>query len=135
MAPGSISGAVARSSFMVVMPIVVIFLTGEHRQYQGTSGVFGPVRVNRPLIRCHANRDRTAGWGAWELTARFAYLDFQDSDTPRGPTGQLVGLRLPESTFGVNWYLADHLRLMFNYSYALPNEPNTGTSVTNIFAT
>ena len=38
-----------------------------------------------------------------------------------------------ESTFGVNWYLADHLRLMFNYSYAIPDEPNTGTSVANIF--
>jgi phosphate-selective porin OprO/OprP len=42
---------------------------------------------------------------------------------------------LPESTFGVNWYLADHLRLMFNYSYALPDDPNTGTSAANIFAT
>jgi len=42
---------------------------------------------------------------------------------------------LPESTFGVNWYLADHLRPMFNYSYALPDDPNTGTSAANIFAT
>jgi len=110
------------------------FLTGEHRTYVGTSGVFGPIRVNRPLIRCHASRDRPAGWGALELTARFAYLDFQDSDTLRGPAGQLVGIRLAESTFGVNWYLADHLRLMFNYSYAIPEEPNTGTSVASIFA-
>jgi phosphate-selective porin OprO/OprP len=109
------------------------FLTGEHRNYLST-GVFGPVRVNRPLICCHSTCDRPAGWGALELTARFAYLDFQDSDTPTGTAGQFVGIRLPESTFGVNWYLADHLRRMFNYSYALPDEPNTGTSVANIFA-
>lgn len=109
------------------------FLTGEHRTYQGTSGVFGAVKVNRPLLRCHANCDRPPGWGAWEVTARFAYLDLQDSDTPLVTSGQLVGLRLMEPTFGVNWYLADHLRLMFNYSYAVFDEPNTGTSVTNIF--
>jgi phosphate-selective porin OprO/OprP len=111
------------------------FITGEHREYLQSSGTFGPVQVNRPVIGgCHASRDRPAGWGAWELTARFAYLDFEDPDTPRGPAGQSVGLRLPQSTLGVNWYLADHVRLMFNYSYALPDEPNTGTSVANIFA-
>jgi len=110
------------------------FLTGEHRPYQGASGTFGPIRVNRPLLGCHATPDRPAGWGAWELAARFSYLDFRDSDTPRGPTGQLVGLRLPDFTFGVNWYLADHLRLMFNYAYVLPDGPNTGTSAANVFA-
>jgi phosphate-selective porin OprO/OprP len=110
------------------------FLTGEHRRYQNTSGVFGPVQVNRPLIRCDANQDRPLGWGAWEVTARFAYLDFVDADTPRSPSGQRVGLLLPESTFGVNWYLVDHARLMFNYSCALPEEPNTGTSVANVFS-
>lgn len=111
------------------------FLTGENRPYQQTSGTFGAVRVERPLIRCHANRDRPLGWGAWELTGRFAYLDLQDSNTPAGPAGQALGMRLPQSTLGVNWYLADHVRLMFNYSYALPDEQNTGTSVANIFST
>jgi phosphate-selective porin OprO/OprP len=109
------------------------FLTGEHRRYL-SSGIFGPVRVNRPLIRCHAACDRPAGWGALELTARFAYLDFHDSDVPISPSGQFVGIRLPEATFGANWYLADHLRIMFNYSYALPDEPNTGRSAANLFA-
>jgi phosphate-selective porin OprO/OprP len=112
-----------------------VFITGEHRQYQSSSGAFGPVRVNRPLLRFHSDPDRPTGWGAWELTARFAYLDFEDSDTPTGPGGQFVGIGLSESTFGVNWYLADHVRLMFNYSYAVPDEPNAGTSVANIFAT
>jgi phosphate-selective porin len=48
--------------------------------------------------------------------------------------GELIGIRLPEATFGINWYLTDHMRLMFNYTYAVPQEPNTGTSVANIFA-
>jgi phosphate-selective porin OprO/OprP len=107
------------------------FVTGEHREYLGSSGTFGPVSVKRPVFRCHGGENRSPGWGAWELTARMAYLDFEDADTPSGAAGQAVGLRLPQSTFGVNWYL---VRLMFNYSYALPDEPNTGTSATNIFA-
>jgi phosphate-selective porin OprO and OprP len=111
------------------------FISGEHREYLGQGGVFGPVRVGRPVIRGPAGRGRELGWGAWELTARFAYLDFFDPNTPLGPAGQLVGIRLPQSTFGVNWYLADHLRIMLNYSYAMPDEPNTGTSAANIFAT
>jgi phosphate-selective porin OprO/OprP len=109
------------------------FLTGEHRQYQVASGTFGPIKVNQPWIRTRANQDRPIGWGAWELTSRFAYLDFRDPDEPTGPVGQLVGIRLPEATLGVNWYLADHLRLMFNYSCAVPDEPNTGSSVAHIF--
>ncbi|WP_425619053.1 OprO/OprP family phosphate-selective porin [Anatilimnocola sp. NA78] len=110
------------------------FITGEHRPYQETNGVFGPVRVNRPLFRGPANCERECGWGAWELTARFAYLDVQDADTPLGPGGQFVGIRLPEFTFGANWYLTDNVRLMANYSLAIPEEPNTGSSVAHLFA-
>jgi len=41
---------------------------------------------------------------------------------------------MPQATFGANWYLADQLRLMFDYTYAVPDEPNTGTSAANVFA-
>jgi len=110
------------------------FITGEHRSYDTSSGTLGAIRVNRPFFHGLADRDRPLGWGAWELTARFAYLDFFDPDTPTDPSGQLIGIQLPQSTFGVNWYLSDRVRLMFNYSYDVPDEMNTGTSVANIFA-
>ena len=57
-----------------------------------------------------------------------------DGNVPVGPQGQLVGIRLVQPTCGVNWYLADHIRLMFNYVLALPDEPNTGTSSASVFA-
>ena len=76
----------------------------------------GLFRVTRPWLRGPAAADRPHGWGAWELTARFTYLDFFDPDTPPGPSGQLIGIRLPQPTFGVNWYMSDRVRLMFNYS-------------------
>lgn len=111
------------------------FLTGEHREYVSTSGVFGAVKVRRPVIRWFGGCGRLPGWGAWELAGRVSYLDFQDPDTPMGPGGQLVGIRMPQSTLGVNWYLADRIRLMFNYTCPEPDEPNTGSSLAHFFAT
>lgn len=109
------------------------FITGEHRNYESSNGTLAAIRVNRPWLRGAAACDRPCGWGAWELTARFTYLDFFDGDTPVGPNGQLVGVQLAQSTFGVNWYLSDRVRLMLNYGYAVPDEMNTGTSVASIF--
>lgn len=111
------------------------FLTGEHRGYDSSNGTFGAIHVKRPWLRCPSEHHRPQGWGAWELTARFAYLDTIDLDTPPGANGEQLGVQLPQSTFGVNWYLADQVRLMFNYSYALPKEFDTEYSSANIFAT
>jgi len=108
------------------------FLTGEHRAYEGEHGIFGPIRVERPVW---GRRDGCRGYGAWELVARLGYVDLFSDNTPRGPSGQLVGVRQIETTVGVNWYLDDRIRLMFNYSYNAPDEPNTGTSFANIFST
>jgi phosphate-selective porin OprO/OprP len=110
------------------------FLTGEHRVYEQETGVLGPVAVSRPVLRGAEARDRPHGWGAWELTARFSYLNYFDSDMPPGPVGQNIGIRLPQATFGVNWYLADRMRLMFNYSYEAPDEANVGTTEASLFA-
>lgn len=106
------------------------FLTGEQRSYLTKSGVFGPVTIHRPLISAFSSNseNRTPGYGALELTARFSYLDFIDSSTPLGSQGQLTGVQMPQITAGVNWYLTDNLRAMFNYTHSTPNDPNTGVS-------
>jgi len=112
------------------------FLTGEHRAYERSSGYFGFVTVDRPLLQRFSSQatPRPKGFGAWELTARFAYLDFFDSDNPTGPQGQLEGVVMPQGTLGLNWYLADRCRLMFNYYYSVPDEPNTGESAASIYS-
>jgi phosphate-selective porin OprO/OprP len=110
------------------------FVTGEHRAYEKDTGVFGPIEVARPVFRGAQARDRPCGWGAWELTARFAYLNFFDTDLPPGPAGENIGTRMPQPTFGVNWYLSDRMRLMFNYSYEAPDEINVGTTEASIYA-
>jgi phosphate-selective porin OprO/OprP len=111
------------------------FLTGEHRNYLKQHGFFGPVKVDRPLLRGFSSekKKRERGYGAWEVTGRVAYLDFMDSDTPAGPAGQIVGTNMPQATVGLNWYLADQFRILFNYTYSAPDEPNTGTSSASVF--
>ncbi len=75
------------------------FLTGEHRRYDSGNGTVGAIRVNRPWLRGAVAENRPYGYGAWEVAARFAYLDFVDADTPLGPNGQPQGLRLPQMTY------------------------------------
>lgn len=111
------------------------FLTGEHRQYLTHSGIFGPISVRRPVLSQFSSKPHAEelGLGAWELTGRLAYLDFIDQNNPTDSTGNLVGVQLTQATLGVNWYLADRMRLMFNYVYFEPQASSTGVSSANQF--
>jgi phosphate-selective porin OprO/OprP len=77
------------------------FLTGEHRNYDHGKG-----RFNR--VRPAANFNPAKGdWGAWELAARYSYLDLDDQNVSGG--------KLWDVTVGLNWYLFPNLRWMLNY--------------------
>jgi phosphate-selective porin OprO/OprP len=91
------------------------FLTGEQRHYLETRRVFGRVRLNQDF----SLRNRT--WGAFELAARYSYLDLDD--------GAIRGGRLSDITFGVNWYFQSNLRVMFNYTRARLNGADNGNIV------
>lgn len=109
------------------------FLTGEHRAYDAKAGAFDMINVHRPFICLNGDYSRPRGWGAWELTARFAYLNFDDQSLPLSPSGLRVGNRLATTTFGINWYLNNRTRLMFNYTHAVPVDPNFGPSTADAF--
>ena len=47
------------------------------------------------------------GWGAWELAARFAQLDFRARD--------ITGNRVNALTLGVNWYLTPNVKWLANF--------------------
>lgn len=78
------------------------FLTGEHRGYKLGSGNFDRVKVLRPF-------SNGQGPGAWELAARYSYVDLTD-----GSAG-ILGGRLSDVTVGVNWYPNNNMRVMLNY--------------------
>lgn len=77
------------------------FVTGEHRPYDRDSGIFkGPVPAKVFPSR---------GLGAWEVSARYSFLDLQASQLPSSAT------QVQDLTLGVNWYINPNLRLSWNY--------------------
>lgn len=86
------------------------FLTGENRTYDRRHGRLGSIAV-RPYTPFWVVRDADGGLdfgpGAWEVAARWSYLNLND-----GPVqgGVLEGLAL-----GLNWYLSPTFKLQFQY--------------------
>ncbi len=108
------------------------FLTGENRNYVTRDGDFGIIYVRAPFLRLRDDGSIARGPGAWELTARLSYANFSDPNIPP-VNGFKVGDREWELTLGVNWYLNDHARVLFNYVYAEPIDPNFGASAAHAF--
>ena len=82
--------------------IVSWFITGEHKNYSQSKTAFGRVSPKRNLGK--------GGWGAWELSFRYSFLDMNDRD--------LRGGTMNDFTAGLNWYLNPAVRVMFNYIYS-----------------
>ena len=98
------------------------FLTGEHRSYDRSLGVFSGITPE------HDFRLFGEGWGAWELAFRLSYVDLSDKDIDGGKEGNF--------TFGVNWYLNKKSRFMFNYIHATVKDradPTVDKGRANIF--
>ncbi len=81
------------------------FLTGEHRPYNRKKGVFGRIKP-----RHNYTNKPGGGKGAWEIAARYSYLDLDDKSVNGG--------RLQDFSIGVNWYLNPNTRVMWNYVFA-----------------
>ncbi len=90
---------------------VGIFLTGEHRPYSNTAGVFGKVIPNQSLA--------DGGPGALEMVVRYHELDLFD-----GPA--MPGGVMSDWTLGLNWFLTRSVRFMANYSFIQSRDPLTG---------
>jgi phosphate-selective porin OprO/OprP len=102
------------------------FLTGESRKYLKRYGVFGRVRPKRNFL------DGQGGLGAFELAARYSYLDLDggidemtvayhdvmDNRYYGGPI-LLTGGKMHAITGGLNWYLSPNVRTMLNYTYTM----------------
>ena len=66
--------------------------------------------------------------GSWKV----AYADFVSPNLPLSK-GLKQGAQEPELTVGVNWYLNDYTRVMFNYVFVAPVDPNAGPSTAQAF--
>jgi phosphate-selective porin OprO/OprP len=80
------------------------FLTGEHRPYDRKAGA-----VNR-VMPFHSLSRKGDGWGAWEVAARWSYLDLTDRT--------IQGGELQDMTAGLNWYVNPYCKCVFNYIHS-----------------
>jgi phosphate-selective porin OprO/OprP len=100
-------------------------LTGEHRLYDPSEGVFYGVIPKQNFSLANGT------WGAVEVALRLSALNL-DSQA-------LSGGRQRDVTLGLNWYLNPSTRLMLNYVHALvngrANPPVVDGGRANIFQT
>ncbi len=75
-------------------------LTGEARPYRKNLGTIGRIRPKREL------REGAGGLGAFEIAARFSYIDLNDKD--------IIGGKLVDFSFAFNWYPTYTTRVSFN---------------------
>lgn len=77
------------------------FLTGEHRPYDRKAGAIDRVI---PLNSLSKNGQ---GFGAWEVAARWSYLDLTDN--------LIRGGEMQNITLGLNWYVNPYCKCVLNY--------------------
>jgi phosphate-selective porin OprO/OprP len=97
---------------------VLYFITGEHQQYERREGVFGRV-VPKTNYRWKKGM-ACEGCGAWQVGARFSYLDLNDK--------AIQGGRLYDWTFGLNWFLNPNMKIQLNYILERRDAPTDAVS-------
>jgi len=88
------------------------FLTGEHRTYDRQSGTFDRITPFENFWIVNTPGGRRAGWGAWEIAARWSYLDFSE----------VAGQQLNDLSVGCNWYWNPHCRMMLNWIHPFAHD-------------
>lgn len=96
------------------------FLTGEHRPYDRKLGT-----IDRVIPKENFGYNAAGGSGAWEVAARFSWLDLSDNG--------IHGGQLTDWTAGVNWYWNPYTKLVFNYVHAVASVPGSDQSQTDMF--
>jgi phosphate-selective porin OprO/OprP len=87
------------------------FLTGENRVYDKKYPRFSRVVPNENYF-CVDGEDgcRHSGRGAWQIGARYSWIDLDDGD--------INGGEIDDITVGLNWFLNPNAKIQWNYSWA-----------------
>lgn len=84
------------------------FLTGENRNYNRQTGVFG-----RVIPKENANW-KECTYGAWQAGIRFDWLNLNSGSLINGGSNENL-------TLGLNWFLNPNARFQFNYVFSWVN--------------
>lgn len=117
------------------------FLTGEHRQYNRTFGVFDRIVPYEDFFGV-GRHNCMCGWGAWEVAGRVSYLNLNDPNAvaaaPAIPATVPVSPnpgRMTDITLGLNWYWNAYSKVQFNYIHVFLDDAATGNSDCDIYGT
>lgn len=96
------------------------FLTGEHDNYDKLLGVFTRVKPNENffIARDECGHTTGGGIGAWQIGARYNYLDLNDNG--------LDGGILHNGTLGLNWFLNSNMKFQFDFMATHRDAPLAG---------
>jgi phosphate-selective porin OprO and OprP len=90
-------------------------LTGEAHRYNPQAASYFRIVPAEPFSL------KRGGWGAWELAARYSYVDlndrFQSGEALSADPAAVDGGRQRAYSFGLNWYPNDLMRLMLDYNH------------------
>ena len=115
-------GGYAQASWMI---------TGESRTYNNASGAYNGVVPKDPFYG-------KGGWGAWEIAARYSYMNLNDHlgfvQVNGTGTGGAAGGKQQVYTVGLNWYATRNVRFMLDYLHGQIDKQSTPTVTTDFGA-
>ncbi|WP_437188099.1 OprO/OprP family phosphate-selective porin [Planctomicrobium sp. SH668] len=110
-------------------------LTGEHRSYNKKTGTLTSLTPFADFIPL--KKDGIRGWGAWEVGARWSFVDIRNPDSLNGHylngTSRNGNGILHDTTLGFTWFLNKHTKLQGNWIHCMLNNVEKGHSTANLF--
>lgn len=91
------------------------FLTGEFRRYVKQAALFDRVVPLKNAYWMQTDRGKESGWGAWQVGARYNYLNLNN----KGINGGILN----DITFGTSWFLNANMKIQWNYSLTYRTAP------------
>jgi phosphate-selective porin OprO and OprP len=110
--------------FQSAYGFVSYFLTGENRTYNKRLGTIDRVYPYENFFRVRTDEGTATGWGAWEVAARWSYIDLTSQN--------IQGGRLNDATVSLNWHLNPYTRVKWEYIYAMLDRAPVGNSFAQI---
>lgn len=91
---------------------VAYMLTGEHMAWNRKTGTLaGVTPFENFFLVDRMSGGRGRGWGAWQVAARYSYLDGSSQDILAGESKNV--------TLGLVWYFNPNAKLQFNYIHGM----------------
>lgn len=115
------------------------FLTGESRGYRKDLKVMDRTQPLEPFFLVDTCQGASCGWGAWELTCGYTWVDLEDghdiiATTPATALNRRRGFN-QDFVIGLNWYQNAWSRVLFDYELELVDFVDSGvpSSTASIF--